>query len=68
MATVTELGPGRYMGARERKQHGDRFLTGRMTYVNDIAPAGYDALDPEPGLPPSPLQPDLERTGFRRRS
>ena len=22
---------------------------------NDIAPAGYDALDPEPGLPASPL-------------
>ena len=24
---------------------------------NDIAPAGYDALDPEPGLPASPLEP-----------
>ena len=24
---------------------------------NDIAPAGYDALDPEPGLPESPLDP-----------
>jgi L-alanine-DL-glutamate epimerase-like enolase superfamily enzyme len=35
---------------------------------NDIAPAGYDALDPEPGLPPSPLEPDLEATGFRRRA
>jgi hypothetical protein len=35
---------------------------------NDIAPAGYDALDPEPGLPESPLEPDLEPTGFRRRS
>jgi hypothetical protein len=35
---------------------------------NDIAPAGYDALDPEPGLPESPLQPDPEPTGFRRRS
>ena len=23
---------------------------------NDIAPAGYDALDPEPGLPPSPAR------------
>ena len=34
---------------------------------NDIAPAGYDALDPEPGLPPSPLEPELEPTGFRRR-
>jgi L-alanine-DL-glutamate epimerase-like enolase superfamily enzyme len=35
---------------------------------NDIAPAGYDALDPEPGLPVSPLTPDPEPTGFRRRS
>ena len=35
---------------------------------NDIAPAGYDALDPEPGLPESPLDPDPEPTGFRRRS
>jgi hypothetical protein len=35
---------------------------------NDIAPAGYDELDPEPGLPESPLDPDPEPTGFRRRS
>jgi hypothetical protein len=35
---------------------------------NDIAPGGYDALDPEPGLPASPLTPDPEPTGFRRRS
>jgi L-alanine-DL-glutamate epimerase-like enolase superfamily enzyme len=35
---------------------------------NDIAPAGYDALDPEPGLPESPLEPDLEPIGFRRRA
>ena len=35
---------------------------------NDIAPSGYDALDPEPGLPASPLTPDPEPTGFRRRS
>jgi hypothetical protein len=35
---------------------------------NDIAPGGYDALDPEPGLPESPLAPDPEPTGFRRRS
>ena len=33
---------------------------------NDIAPGGYDALDPEPGLPASPLEPTLDRTGFRR--
>ena len=55
-----ELGPGR----------------GQIQYLaalfhpdapNDIAPAGYDALDPEPGLPTSPLEPDLEPVGFRRR-
>ncbi len=34
---------------------------------NDIAPGGYDALDPEPGLPPSPLDPEPAATGFRRR-
>jgi hypothetical protein len=35
---------------------------------NDIAPPGYDDLDPEPGLPANPLSPDPEPTGFRRRS
>jgi hypothetical protein len=34
---------------------------------NDISPAGYDALDPEPGLPASPLEPEPEPVGFRRR-
>jgi L-alanine-DL-glutamate epimerase-like enolase superfamily enzyme len=56
-----ELGPGR----------------GQIQYLaalfhpdapNDIAPAGYDDLEPEPGLPASPLTPDPEPTGFRRRS
>jgi hypothetical protein len=56
-----ELGPGR----------------GQIQYLaalfhpdapNDIAPSGYDALDPEPGLPPSPLHPELDATGFRRRT
>jgi hypothetical protein len=55
-----ELGPGR----------------GQIQYLaalfhpdapNDIAPSGYDDLDPEPGLPESPLDPDPEPTGFRRR-
>jgi hypothetical protein len=55
-----ELGPGR----------------GQIQYLaglfhphapNDIAPGGYDAVDPEPGLPPSPLDPEPERIGFRRR-
>jgi hypothetical protein len=36
---------------------------------NDIAPSGYDWHDfPESGLPPTPLPPDIEPTGFRRRS
>ena len=36
---------------------------------NDIAPSGYDWAEfPETGLPPSPLPPDLEATGFRRRA
>jgi hypothetical protein len=35
---------------------------------NDIAPSGYDWLEfPETGLAPSPLAPELEPTGFRRR-
>jgi len=33
---------------------------------NDIAPGGYDALDPPPGLPASPLAPRPAPTGFRR--
>ncbi len=32
---------------------------------NDIAPGGYDAPDPPPGLPGSPLEPRLAPTGFR---
>jgi L-alanine-DL-glutamate epimerase-like enolase superfamily enzyme len=35
---------------------------------NDIAPGGYDALDPEPGLPASPLDVAPAATGFRRDS
>jgi len=37
--------------------------------ANDSAPSGYDWIDfPTTGLPSNPLAPDLERTGFRRRS
>jgi L-alanine-DL-glutamate epimerase-like enolase superfamily enzyme len=36
---------------------------------NDIAPSGYDWHDfPETGLPANPLPPDIDPTGFRRRS
>jgi L-alanine-DL-glutamate epimerase-like enolase superfamily enzyme len=55
-----ELGPGRgqiqYLAALF---HADA--------PNDIAPSGYDSLEPAPGLPDSPLHPDPEPTGFRRR-
>jgi hypothetical protein len=55
-----ELGPGRGQ---------IQYLAGvfHPDAPNDIAPGGYDALDPEPGLPASPLTPDPEATGFRRR-
>ncbi|MBA2537270.1 MAG: hypothetical protein H0V20_07560, partial [Actinobacteria bacterium] len=53
-----ELGPGR----------------GQIQYLaslfhadasNDVAPGGYNASDPVPGLPASPLAPSLALTGFR---
>ncbi len=34
---------------------------------NDIAPPGFNALDPQEALPSSPLEPDPAPTGFRRR-
>jgi hypothetical protein len=33
---------------------------------NDIAPPGFNALEPEAGLPASPLEPRPASTGFRR--
>jgi len=33
---------------------------------NDVAPGGYNAREPQPGLETSPLAPKLERFGFRR--
>jgi hypothetical protein len=53
-----ELGPGR----------------GQIQYLaslfhpdtpNDVAPGGYNAPDPQPGLPDSPLEPQPSATGFR---
>jgi L-alanine-DL-glutamate epimerase-like enolase superfamily enzyme len=53
-----ELGPGR----------------GQIQYLaslfhpdtpNDVAPVGFHDADPQPGLPPSPLEPRPEPTGFR---
>ena len=32
---------------------------------NDVAPGAYNAPEPAPGLPPSPLEPAPEPTGFR---
>jgi hypothetical protein len=34
---------------------------------NDVAPPGFNALEPAPGLPLSPLPPDPAPVGFRRR-
>lgn len=54
----TELGPGR----------------GQAQYLaclfhsdtpNDLAPGAYNQAQPPPGLPRSPLEPSLDRTGFR---
>jgi hypothetical protein len=68
---------GRGMGAYGGGQYELGVGRGQIQYLaalfhadapNDIAPSGYDALDPEPGLPESPLAPDPEPTGFRRRS
>jgi hypothetical protein len=36
--------------------------------ANDLAPSGYNAEDPPPGLPDSPLQPTPDAVGFRWRS
>jgi hypothetical protein len=33
---------------------------------NDVAPGGYNASEPKPGLETSPLAPNLEQFGFRR--
>jgi hypothetical protein len=53
-----ELGPGR----------------GQIQYLaslfhpdtpNDVAPGGYNAREPQPGLPASPLDPSVAPTGFR---
>ena len=53
-----ELGPGR----------------GQIQYLaalfhpdtpNDVAPGGYNAREPQPGLPASPLEPALAPVGFR---
>ena len=32
---------------------------------NDVAPGGYNDVDPEPGLPASPLAPRIAPTGYR---
>jgi hypothetical protein len=34
---------------------------------NDVAPGGYNAIEPPDGLDVSPLEPALDPTGFRRR-
>jgi hypothetical protein len=53
-----ELGPGRgqiqYLGSLF---HPDT--------PNDVAPGGYNAREPQPGLPESPLEPRIAPVGFR---
>ena len=55
-----ELGPG-------RGQAQELAALFHPDAPNDIAPGGYNALDPPPGLPSSPLDPRPEPVGFRRR-
>lgn len=40
MATVSDETKRLYVGARERKQRGDRFVTGKVTYINDVVVPG----------------------------
>jgi hypothetical protein len=54
-----ELGVGRgQIQALASLFHGDS--------PNDVAPGGYNAREPKPGLETSPLDPNLEQLGFRR--
>jgi len=53
-----ELGPG-----REHIQHLASLF--HPDAPNDVAPGGYNAQEPEPGLPVSPLEPAPSATGFR---
>jgi hypothetical protein len=53
-----ELGPGRgHIQYLASLFHPDA--------ANDVAPGGYNAREPEPGLPDSPLDPRIASTGFR---
>ena len=36
MTAIVESEVRSYVGSRERKQYGDRFLTGRIEYINDL--------------------------------
>ncbi len=65
-----ERGMGAYGGGQYELSEG----RGQIQYLaslfhpdgpNDIAPGGYDALDPAPGLPADPLEPRIAATGFR---
>jgi hypothetical protein len=67
-----ERGMGMYGGGQSELAQG----RGQIQYLaslfhpdgpNDIAPSGYDWTDFPAGLAASPLAPDLEPTGFRRR-
>jgi L-alanine-DL-glutamate epimerase-like enolase superfamily enzyme len=53
-----ELGPGR----GQIQYHASLF---HPDTPNDVAPGGFNLPEPRPGLPPSPLNPSPEPTGFR---
>jgi L-alanine-DL-glutamate epimerase-like enolase superfamily enzyme len=55
-----ELGPGR----GQIQYHASLF---HPDTPNDVAPGGFNMPEPRPGLPPSPLEPRPEPTGFRWR-
>ena len=42
-----------------------RFLLFHPDAANDVAPGGYNAREPQTGLPTSPLEPQIAATGFR---
>ncbi|MGO9750947.1 MAG: hypothetical protein ACLP8S_07015 [Solirubrobacteraceae bacterium] len=54
----TELGPGRGQA---------QYLASlfHAETANDLAPAAYNQAEPPPGLPPSPLLPNVGAAGFR---
>ena len=58
LVALFELGPGRgQIQVLARIFHSDA--------PNDVAPSGFNAADLSPGLPTSPMAPQIATTGFR---